>query len=103
MATMLSYILTDLDIPKSTLDQLLKDSIKSTFNCISVDSDQSTSDTVLLISSQSKKSTNYDKDIELFIAALKDICKGLSEDIVRNGEGTQYFFIFVYTLYICFL
>jgi glutamate N-acetyltransferase/amino-acid N-acetyltransferase len=52
MATMLAYILTDLDVPRATLDACLKRVVKNSFNCISVDGDQSTSDTVLALSSQ---------------------------------------------------
>jgi glutamate N-acetyltransferase / amino-acid N-acetyltransferase len=51
MATMLVYILTDLDIPRETLRSMLPEAVGRSFNCISVDSDESTSDTVVLISS----------------------------------------------------
>ena len=51
LATMLVYVLTDLDIPKETLRTLLKEVVAESFNCISVDSDESTSDTVVLVSS----------------------------------------------------
>jgi len=51
LATMLVYILTDLDIPKDTLRTLLSEVVSESFNCISVDSDESTSDTVVLVSS----------------------------------------------------
>ena len=29
-----------------------------------------------------------DGDLELFDAALEKVCRGLAEDVVRNGEGT---------------
>jgi N-acetylglutamate synthase/N-acetylornithine aminotransferase len=29
-----------------------------------------------------------DGDLNLFDAALESVCKGLAEDVVRNGEGT---------------
>jgi len=44
MATMLGYILTDLNIPRNTLQELLNKVIKKSFNAISVDGDQSTSE-----------------------------------------------------------
>jgi glutamate N-acetyltransferase/amino-acid N-acetyltransferase len=88
MATMLCYILTDLDISKSALDGALRKAVTNTFNTISVDGDQSTSDTVLAVSSQ-KVACSGDDEKE-FAAALKDVCLGLSEDIIRNGEGTQH-------------
>ena len=88
MATMLSYILTDLDIPRPVLQDALADAVKSSFNCISVDGDQSTSDTVLLLSSQKVAATAA--DIAQFKASLAGICRDLAEDIVRNGEGTNH-------------
>lgn len=84
MATMLSYVLTDLNVPKATLEKCLKKAVKGSFNTISVDGDQSTSDTVLIMSSQI---INYqDSDEAEFEKALQDVCTGLAEDIVRNGE-----------------
>jgi hypothetical protein len=52
MATMLAYVLTDLDMPKDVLEKSLKKTVKNSFNSISVDGDQSTSDTVFIMSSQ---------------------------------------------------
>ena len=83
MATMLSYILTDLDVPKSVLENCLKRVVGSTFNTISVDGDQSTSDTVLVMSSQILEYKPSDE--AEFEKALKEVCLGLAEDIVRNG------------------
>ena len=45
MATMLSYIVTDLAIPRETLQAYLQTTVSATYNTISVDGDQSTSDT----------------------------------------------------------
>ena len=84
MATMLSYVLTDLNVPKDVLDSCLKRVVKGSFNTISVDGDQSTSDTVLVMSSQI---VDYSaSDLIEFEKALQEVCTGLAEDIVRNGE-----------------
>ena len=88
MATMLAYILTDLDVPKATLDACLQRVVRKSFNCISVDGDQSTSDTVLALSSQVVPFA--DGDEKEFEEALQSVCVQLAEDIVRNGEGTQH-------------
>jgi glutamate N-acetyltransferase / amino-acid N-acetyltransferase len=88
MATMLAYILTDLDVPKDVLDRCLKRVVKKTFNAISVDGDQSTSDTVFAMSSQIVSFSPSDE--AEFESALMGVCLGLSEDMVRNGEGTQH-------------
>lgn len=83
MATMLSYILTDINIPKITLEKILKKVVTKSFNCISVDGDQSTSDTVLIMSSQFV--TFNEKDEIEFEKGLLEVCMNLAEDIVRNG------------------
>lgn len=82
MATMLCFILTDANIPKTDMDELLLPAIETSFNAVSVDGDTSTNDTVLLISS---KKEAYNK--EAFNEALKLITKELSLMLVRDGEG----------------
>ncbi len=83
MATMLSYIMTDIDIDRETIRNILKRVVEKTYNCISVDSDQSTSDTVVIMSSCMKKGVP-EKEFE---SALYDVCSALAQDIVRNAEG----------------
>ena len=90
LATMLAYIMTDLDIPRDLLQESLSECSRVSFNSITVDGDQSTSDTVLALSSQSVKIQNHEEEISEFKTGLLDICQGLAEDIVRNGEGTQH-------------
>lgn len=86
MATMLVFILTDIDIPRTILQQCLSDAVEVSFNTISVDGDQSTSDTALILSSAVKSYTSRDE----FQSALVAVCKDLADDIVRNGEGTSH-------------
>ena len=52
MATMLSFVLTDIAVPRPALQQMLSRITDESFNCISVDADQSTSDTLLCLSSE---------------------------------------------------
>uniref|UniRef100_M4BAP7 Arginine biosynthesis bifunctional protein ArgJ, mitochondrial n=1 Tax=Hyaloperonospora arabidopsidis (strain Emoy2) TaxID=559515 RepID=M4BAP7_HYAAE len=88
MATMLSYILTDLSIPRDVLRQLLKEVVGDTYNSLSIDTDQSTSDTVALVSSDM---IPFDmKHLDEVKKALYEVCLGLSEDVVRNGEGAHH-------------
>lgn len=84
MATMLCYILTDANIPKDDMDELLKSSIENSFNAISVDGDTSTNDTVMLISSVKK---DYDK--QAFKTALDMITLNLALMLVKDGEGSS--------------
>ena len=84
MATMLCYILTDADISKDDMDELLKSSIENSFNSVSVDGDTSTNDTVMLISSGKK---DYDK--QAFKTALDMITLNLALMLVKDGEGSS--------------
>lgn len=84
MATMLCYILTDANIPKDDMDELLKSSIENSFNAVSVDGDTSTNDTVMLISSGKK---DYDK--QAFKTAIDMITLNLALMLVKDGEGSS--------------
>lgn len=84
MATMLCFILTDANIPKADMDELLPLAIENSFNSVSVDGDTSTNDTAMLLAS--RKSKAYEK--EAFNEALKLITKELSLMLVRDGEGS---------------
>ena len=55
LATMLSFIFTDADIPSNLLKALLKKAVINTFNAITVDSDQSTNDMVSIFSTRKIK------------------------------------------------
>jgi glutamate N-acetyltransferase/amino-acid N-acetyltransferase len=89
MATMLSFIVTDLAIDNKILQDLLSRNTKTTFNAITVDSDTSTSDTVLLMSSGTGKNISdpKDKNLKPFKKALQDLMHELSMLLVRDGEG----------------
>ncbi len=84
MATMLCFILTDAKIPKNDMDELLYNTIEQSFNTISVDGDTSTNDTVMMLSSAKN---SYDK--EAFSEALDRLTKHLSQEILRDGEGSN--------------
>ena len=85
MATMLCFIVTDADIPKEEMDDVLKQSVEKSFNTISVDGDTSTNDTVLLLSNHTSKT--YHK--EAFAQALDMLTHQLSMMILKDGEGSN--------------
>lgn len=85
MATMLSFITTDANIPKTDMDELLMEAVENSFNKISVDGDTSTNDTVMLLSN--KKSAVYNKDA--FREALNKITFELAMMILKDGEGAN--------------
>jgi glutamate N-acetyltransferase/amino-acid N-acetyltransferase len=86
LATMLVYLLTDLQVPRSDLRVMLPRAVDASFNAISVDSDTSTSDTVVLLSSGRVPCP----DLGEFERALHVVCRDLAEDVVRNGEGVRH-------------
>jgi glutamate N-acetyltransferase / amino-acid N-acetyltransferase len=83
MATMLSFLLTDVSLPRDMMRRVLSRVVDQSYNTISVDSDQSTSDSVLFFSSGCFSEVS-EQELE---DALLLLCIKLSEDIVRNGEG----------------
>ena len=86
LATMLVYLLTDLDVPRAALRAALDEAVEASFNAISVDSDTSTSDTVVLLSSRKRPAPASGA----FAEALARVCGALAEDVVRNGEGVHH-------------
>jgi len=86
LATMLVYLLTDLEVPRDALRAMLRRAVDASFNCISVDSETSTSDTVVAVSSGRVPCG----DFAAFEAALTTVCRDLAEDVVRNGEGVHH-------------
>ncbi len=90
MATMLSFITTDIDIDSSLLQPLLKEVADKTFNMISVDGDTSTNDTLCILASGKSGITVTDKDSEaytMFAEALEYICRYLARKMASDGEG----------------
>ncbi len=95
LATMLSFIFTDADIPSNLLKMLLKKAVASTFNAITVDNDQSTNDMVSIFSTRKIKIGHNrgitDPVIQKFETALKNVCLNLAKQIVVDGEGAKKF------------
>lgn len=95
LATMLVYVLTDVEIDRADLHECLQRAVDSSFNCLSIDSDESTSDTVLAVSSNyvprgTAAQENHAEFLTDFEAALTEVCQELADDVVRNGEGTSH-------------
>jgi glutamate N-acetyltransferase/amino-acid N-acetyltransferase len=88
MATMLSFIMTDADIPYAELDQALRFAVHRSFNSISIDGDTSTNDMVVVMANGA---SGVRPDLEQFRDALLDVCTQLATAIVRDGEGATKF------------
>jgi len=89
LATMLVFLMTDLDLPQERLQSMLAKATDESFNCISIDSDQSTSDTVVLVSSGAIRPDN-EAVVRAFESELERVCANLAADVVRNGEGVRH-------------
>jgi glutamate N-acetyltransferase/amino-acid N-acetyltransferase len=89
MATMLAFISTDAKISKHDLHGILLNSVKKSFNKISVDGDTSTNDMVLLLANgASGISIEKDSvDFNSFKEALDGICLKMAKAITADGEG----------------
>tara|TARA_Y100000590_G_scaffold440376_1_gene565669 strand:- start:1180 stop:2484 length:1305 start_codon:yes stop_codon:yes gene_type:complete len=95
MATMLSFIFTDANIPSVFLKSILKKVAATTFNSITVDGDTSTNDMVAIFSTgKAKNSKIYnilDPKLADFEKALHRLCLNLAKQIVVDGEGAKKF------------
>ena len=95
MATMLSFIFTDANIPSVFLKSILKKVTATTFNSITVDSDTSTNDMVAIFATgKAKNSKIYnvlDPKLQDFEKALHRLALNLAKQIVVDGEGAKKF------------
>lgn len=91
MATMLCFVLTDARISFTELNEALRNSVKQTFNRITVDGDTSTNDMVLVMANGAAENPWIDDvahpDCEVFQNTLEEILKELALKIVMDGEG----------------
>lgn len=90
MATMLSFLLTDANISKNLLKKALLDSVKTTYNMISVDGDTSTNDMVAILANAQAGHAEIcegSPEWETFVSALEAVNTFLAKCIARDGEG----------------
>jgi len=95
MATMLSFIFTDANIPSTFLKAILRKVAAVTFNSITIDGDTSTNDMVAIFSTgKAKNSKIYnilDPKLQDFEKALYRLALNLAKQIVVDGEGAKKF------------
>jgi len=94
MATMLSFITTDINISKELLNKALKKSVDDSYNMISVDGDTSTNDMVILLANGlggNSEIIEENEDYYLFKKALHLVNLFLAQEIVKDGEGAKKF------------
>jgi glutamate N-acetyltransferase / amino-acid N-acetyltransferase len=94
MATMLSFVFTDANLPASVLQDCLSAGVGPSFNSITVDSDTSTSDTLMLFATgkggkHAAVAKASDKRLTDFRRALDRVLLDLALQVVKDGEGAQ--------------
>lgn len=83
MATLLSFVLTDAELPVETLDRVFRQAVDRSLNSLSVDTDTSTSDTAALLANGLAGTP----DEHEFAAAINQVCTDLTRQLARDGEG----------------
>ncbi|UII23522.1 bifunctional glutamate N-acetyltransferase/amino-acid acetyltransferase ArgJ [Fulvivirga ligni] len=95
MATMLSFVVTDLHIDEKLLDEAVKYCVDRTFNMITVDGDTSTNDMVVVMANglagNKKITQKTDPNYKLFEDKLMQLLTHLAKLIVSDGEGASKF------------
>jgi glutamate N-acetyltransferase/amino-acid N-acetyltransferase len=88
MATMLAFVVTDLEADSDLLKSVVKQASDLTFNRISIDGDMSTNDTVLLFANGASgvKANATAELLAAFQQAVTLVCDNLAEKIVGDGE-----------------
>ncbi|WP_114749511.1 bifunctional glutamate N-acetyltransferase/amino-acid acetyltransferase ArgJ [Pleomorphovibrio marinus] len=95
MATMLSFVVTDIAIDEKLLEKALKYCVERSFNMITVDGDTSTNDMVAILANglagNKKVESTDDPLYEKFREKLMEILIYLAKLIVSDGEGASKF------------
>lgn len=94
LATMLSFIVTDMAINPKMMEVAFRQVVEKTFNSITVDGDTSTNDTVTLLAnggSGHRMITSEGPEFSFFTSGLLKVCERLAKSIVHDGEGATKF------------
>ena len=88
MATMLSFLLTDINIDSQTLWPIFRSAAECTFNRITVDGETSTNDMVLIMANGVAGNRSLNRSaIKEFERGLTDVMGELAYMIAKDGEG----------------
>ena len=90
MATMLSFIFTDIGASQKELQECLAIAVDQSFNRITVDGDTSTNDACTL-SATNQSGVKLDECKDEFQNALNEITRTLAQMIIKDGEGATKF------------
>ncbi len=95
MATMLGFIVTDVDIAPELLQKAVSGAVEDTFNMITVDGDTSTNDMVVVMANgqagNERLVSESHADYKVFRNKLQEMMKHLAKLIISDGEGSSKF------------
>ena len=94
MATMLSFIVSNVNISKEHLNKLFKESVADSYNMISIDGDTSTNDMAVILANKTAGNSIIDEDNEdskKFKEALDYVNQELAKMMAKDGEGATKF------------
>lgn len=95
MCTMLSFVMTDVNISQELLQKALSASVTDTYNMVSVDGDTSTNDTCLLMANGlagNVKITEENAEYAVFCEAVNYVNTYLAKCMAADGEGATALF-----------
>lgn len=90
MATTLNFITTDAAVSARMLQKALQETVKVTYNCLSVDGDTSTNDMVCILANGmagNKEITEEGEAYHIFQRALYLVLVNLTRMLAADGEG----------------
>ena len=93
MGTLLCFVTTDCAISPAMIREALLETVKVSFNRISVDGDTSTNDTFCVMANGlagNAEITEKGEDYAAFVAALKALCVPLAIAMASDGEGAKH-------------
>ena len=93
MGTLLCFVTTDCAISPAMIREALLETVKVSFNRISVDGDTSTNDTFCVMANGqagNAEITEKNGDYAAFVAALKAVCVPLAIAMASDGEGAKH-------------
>ena len=93
MGTMLCFLTTDCAISPEMINSALLETVKVSFNRISVDGDTSTNDTCCVMANGlagNPEITEKGPDYDAFVEALRALCVELAKKMASDGEGATH-------------
>jgi glutamate N-acetyltransferase / amino-acid N-acetyltransferase len=83
LATMLVYLFTDADVDPATLDRMLREAARDSFQLLSIDTDTSTSDTVAMLAN-GRAGAVPEGDL---YEGIRRLSVRMAEAVARDGKG----------------